>query len=425
MWRSAGGVRCGDRGGGGEGGEGLEGEVCVEIYKGRGVWRSAGGVGRGDGEGGGWRSGRGGCVKVCKGGGGSTGGGGWRSGREGGFLEGCTTRVLDCQLGLKSCCIWQFVYNRCARHNRRYVLLSHACRLLSLSVIKSTMYLELHLIRSLSVVTMVTEAIINPWHVPLCRESEEYEAVCLHNVEQMLAKARALEQDLRHQKELLQQRLFLISQRLNTDHWHVSIWCRWGSSWFVKCWVTLTSEVIGCQRNSSHLTEGWITIDWQFAAAEILHDWLNYGLDNTVHLGTPESLLLLLCSGWVVQFSNTLFIPPGAILSDVSVNHLNLKALPLLGCTAFQCCRSQSLSYVRLPACTHTRTHTHTQYTHTLVSAYIHTTHSHTMLINTTYHSYGNLFKSFSYICKINCCLNRLEINRLLIHRLCMSYCPH
>ena len=39
--------------------------------------------------------------------------------------------------------------------------------------------------------------------------------MCLHNVEQMLAEAQALEEDLRHQKELLQQRLFMIGQRLN------------------------------------------------------------------------------------------------------------------------------------------------------------------------------------------------------------------
>ena len=152
---------------------------------------------------------------------------------------------------------------------------------------------------------------------------------------------------------------------LTIDHWHVSIWRRWGSSWFVKCWVTLTSEVIGRQRNSSQLMEGWITIDWQVAAAEILHDWLNYGLDNTLHLGTPESLLLLLCSGWVVQFSYTLFISAGAILSDVSVNHLNLKALPLLGCTAFQCRRSQVFELCT-SASMHTHTHTHTNtHTHT------------------------------------------------------------
>ena len=51
------------------------------------------------------------------------------------------------------------------------------------------------------------------------RESENYESLCLHNVETMLEEAKALEVDLQQQKNVLQQRLYMISQRLtNPDH---------------------------------------------------------------------------------------------------------------------------------------------------------------------------------------------------------------
>ncbi|XP_076461473.1 uncharacterized protein LOC143293964 [Babylonia areolata] len=50
------------------------------------------------------------------------------------------------------------------------------------------------------------------------RESEEYESVCLNNVESLLVEARDLEDRLRHQKDLLQQRIFMIGRRLSSDH---------------------------------------------------------------------------------------------------------------------------------------------------------------------------------------------------------------
>ncbi|KAL8613330.1 hypothetical protein ACOMHN_052570 [Nucella lapillus] len=50
------------------------------------------------------------------------------------------------------------------------------------------------------------------------RESEEYESMCLANVEALLMEARDLETSLRHQKDLLQERIFMIGRRLSTDN---------------------------------------------------------------------------------------------------------------------------------------------------------------------------------------------------------------
>ncbi|KAK7111028.1 uncharacterized protein [Littorina saxatilis] len=47
------------------------------------------------------------------------------------------------------------------------------------------------------------------------RESEDYESICLDNVGKMLEEAIALENRLRHQKDLLQQRLFMIGRNLH------------------------------------------------------------------------------------------------------------------------------------------------------------------------------------------------------------------